>query len=77
MFELPGEVLAGLPKFSMTGNRHLHIEGHKGVLEYSGALIGINGGAALIKIYGAQLEIVSMNAEELLITGDIHKFEFE
>ena len=77
IFDLPGEVLAGMPKLEMTGNRRLHIEGHKGVLEYSGALIAINGGAALMKIYGEELEIISMNAGELLIMGNIHKFEFE
>ena len=77
MFELPGEALAGIPKLEMTGNRRLHIEGHKGVLEYSAELIAVNGGAALMKICGSQLEIVSMNAEELLITGDIRRFEFD
>ena len=77
MFELPGEALAGMPKLEMTGNRRLHIEGHKGVLEYSSVLIAVNGGAALMKICGAQLEIVSMNAEELLITGDIRRLEFD
>ena len=76
IFEIPGEALAGMTRLEMTGSRRLHIEGHKGVLEYSGALIAVNGGEKIIRIYGVQLEIISMNAEELLITGDIHKFEF-
>ena len=77
MFDLPAEVMVGVPKLELTGNQRMHIEGHNGVFEYSDALITINGGEMLMKIYGAGLEIASMNAEELLITGNIHKFEFE
>ena len=77
MLEIPGQVIAGMPKLAMSGNRHLHIESHNGVLEYDRDLIMINGGAMILKIHGAELEITSMNADELLITGNISKFEFE
>ncbi|MCL2408970.1 MAG: YabP/YqfC family sporulation protein [Oscillospiraceae bacterium] len=76
-FELPGEVLAGIPKFSLTGNRRMHIEGHRGVLGYDDAVITINCGAVVLRVYGRRLEIISMNAEELLIAGYIEKLEFE
>ena len=77
MFYLPEEVLIGLPKIIMTGNRRIQIEYHKGLLEYSETLIVVNCGKSLLKVTGDRLEIVSMTTEELLITGVIFSFEFE
>jgi sporulation protein YqfC len=76
-FDLPGEVLSGLPKLTVTGNRRVHIECHKGVVEYDGSLIAINGGSVLVKIRGEGLEIISMSAEEILIKGLIITIELE
>jgi sporulation protein YqfC len=77
LFDLPGEVVAGLPKITMTGDRRIHIENHRGLLEYDAALISVNCGGAILCVYGARLELVSMTAEELLITGAIRRVEFE
>jgi sporulation protein YqfC len=76
-FDLPGEVLAGMPKLTVTGNRRLHVECHKGIVEYDGSLIAVNGGAVLLKIRGEGLEIISMSAEEILIRGLFTAIEFE
>ena len=75
-FDLPGEVLAGMPKLTVTGNRRVHIECHKGIVEYDGGLIAVNGGSVLVKIRGEALDIVSMSAEEILIKGLIVTIEF-
>ena len=76
-FDLPGEVLAGMPKLTVTGNKRIHIESHKGILEYDSSLIVINGGAVVVKIRGQDLEIISMSAEEILIKGFVVGIEFE
>ena len=75
--ELPGELMANMPKLTMTGNRRLHIEGHKGILQHDSDMISVNGVVMLLKVHGDALEIVSMSAEELLIAGRINSFEFE
>ena len=76
-FDLPGEVLAGMSKLTVTGNRRIHIECHKGILEYDSSLIAINGGAVVVKIRGQDLEIISMSADEILIKGFVVGIEFE
>jgi sporulation protein YqfC len=76
-FDLPGEVLAGMPKLTVTGNRRLHIECHKGILEYDGSVISVNGGAVIVKIRGEGLDIISMSAEEILVRGFIVAIDFE
>ena len=75
-FDLPGEILAGMPKLTVTGNRRIHVECHKGIVEYDGSLIAINGGTVIVKIRGEALEILSMSAEEILIRGLVVTVEF-
>ncbi len=76
-FDLPGEVLAGMPKLTVTGNTRAYIECHKGILEYSASLIVINGGSVIITIRGDGLDICSMSAEEILIKGFIAGIDFD
>ena len=77
LFDLPGEALAGMPRITLTGNRRVHIDCHRGILEYTNELIAVNGGAVILKIHGERLDIASMSAEELLITGDVQRLELE
>ena len=76
-FDLPAEVLAGAPKLTLTGAGRLHIENHRGILEYGQNLITVNAGQMILKIMGSKLELVSMSAEELLITGHIAGIDLE
>ena len=36
VFDLPGDVVAGLPRIELTGSRELRMENHKGILSYGG-----------------------------------------
>lgn len=69
--DLPGDVVAGLPRIEVTGNRELRMENHKGILAYGTQEIHISGGKLVVKVRGVDLELKSMNASELLIGGTI------
>ena len=71
VFDLPGDVVAGLPRVELTGSRELRMENHKGILAYGTDEIHVSGGKLIIKIRGSNLELRAMNASELLITGEI------
>lgn len=71
VFDLPGDVVAGLPRIEVTGNRELRMENHKGILAYGSEEIHVSGGKLVIKVRGVDLELKSMNASELLIGGTI------
>ena len=71
VFDLPGDVVAGLPRIEITGSRELRMENHKGILAYGSEEIHINGGKLIVRVYGAGLELRAMNAGQLLITGEI------
>ena len=70
-FDIPGEGVAGQTRLTLTGTRRVHIENHRGVIEYNETLISVNCGDIIISITGENLELQSMNAQELLIRGDV------
>ena len=72
--DLPADV-AGLPRIELLGDRELRVEYHKGILAYGTEEIHISGGKLVIRVLGSGLELRSMNATELLITGRIHSVE--
>lgn len=75
VFDLPADVVAGLPRLELVGDRELRMENHKGILAYGTQEIHISGGAFGVKVCGDELELRVMNGLELLITGhitDIH-----
>lgn len=69
--ELPADVVAGLPRVELTGDRELRMENHRGILSYGAEEIRISGGRLIVKVRGEGLELRAMNAGELLITGAI------
>lgn len=71
VFDLPADVVAGLPRVELTGSRELRMENHKGILAYGDREIHISGGKLIVKVRGEHLELKAMNASELLITGTI------
>lgn len=72
--DLPPDV-AGLPRIELLGDRELRVEYHKGILAYGTEEIHISGGKLVIRVLGSDLELRSMNASELLVTGYIHAVE--
>lgn len=72
--DLPADV-AGLPRIELLGDRELRVEAHKGIMAYTTQEIHISGGRLVIRVLGSALELRSMTAAELLITGDIRAVE--
>ena len=77
LFDLPGEIVAGMSRVTITGGSRVFIENHKGILEYGEENISVNGGKVVIDIAGMGLEIRSMNTSEVLITGRVKNINFE
>ncbi len=77
VFDLPGDLVAGLPRVELIGDRQLRMEHHRGILAYGTEEIHISGGRIILKVRGEGLELRSMNAGALLITGRIQGIELE
>lgn len=76
LFDLPADVIAGLPHLEMIGGRQLYLEHHRGILSYSDTAIDINSGSLVVRVRGEDLELLAMTAEELRVGGRIDAVEF-
>ena len=76
LFDLPADVVAGLPHLELAGDRQFYMERHRGILAYSGEEIDINGDGMVVKVCGRGLELVSMTGEALRIQGTIDRVEW-
>ncbi|MDO4314940.1 MAG: YabP/YqfC family sporulation protein [Oscillospiraceae bacterium] len=71
LFDLPADVVAGLPRLEMVGSRQLYLEHHTGILTYSQEQIDANTAAGVLRVRGEGLTLLAMTAGELRIGGRI------
>ena len=76
LFDLPADVVAGLPRLEMVGSRQLYLEHHVGILSYSEVQIDVNTAAGVLRVKGTGLSLLAMTAEELRIGGTIETVEW-
>ena len=75
LFDLPADVIAGVPKVELVGDGELRMENHKGILSCTEEEILVSGGIYLVKITGERLEVRAMTGVEILVTGKIFGVE--
>jgi len=76
LFDLPADVVAGLPRMEMVGSRQLYLEHHVGILAYSEMQIDVNTAAGVLRVKGEGLSLLAMTAEELRVGGRIDAVEW-
>lgn len=76
LFDLPADVVAGLPRLEMVGSRQLYLEHHEGILAYSEEQIDVNTPEGILRVRGERLTLTAMTAEELRIGGAIAAVEW-
>ena len=76
LFDLPADVVAGLPRMEMVGSRQLYLEHHTGILAYSEEGIDVNTSAGVLRVQGKQLTLLAMTADVLRIGGRIQSVEW-
>lgn len=73
--ELPADLVAGLSRVELVGDREACVIRHRGLLAYSEQEIDVNADGFLVHITGEHLQLLVMTEEELRIGGRIHKAE--
>ncbi len=71
LLELPGDVLAGLPRMELVGFREFSIEPHKGLVEYEREQIIIETVVGRVSLVGRELTIRLMNSNRITVGGGI------
>lgn len=76
LFDLPADIVAGLPRLEMVGSRQLYLERHTGLLAYTEEQIDANTPAGVLRVKGERLTLLAMTAGELRIGGRIDSVEW-
>ncbi len=76
LFDLPGDVVAGLPHLEMIGHRQLYLEHHSGILSYGEDCIDVNTPGGILRITGEHLTLLAMTAGAVRIGGEIRAAEW-
>jgi len=76
VFDIPGEVVCGLPRVTVTGGRRVNVENHRGLLEYGPERISVATAAGVVRIRGDGLALDAMTDAELAATGTVVAVEF-
>ena len=76
LFDLPADVIAGLPRLEMVGGRQLYVEHHTGLLAYTENQIDANTPAGVLRVKGERLTLLAMTAGELRMGGTIDSLEW-
>ena len=76
IFDLPGEPALGVPRVTVTGTARVHVENHRGLLEYGEEQITVNAAGMMIRLRGEKMEIAAMTDLELVVTGTVLSVEF-
>ena len=76
LFDLPADVVAGLPRLELIGSRQLYLEHQTGILAYRQDQVDANTSAGVLRIRGSDLTLLAMTAGELRIGGHIAAVEW-
>ena len=74
--EIPAFGLHGLPRLTLTGDRQLLVEQHRGLTRYSAGEITIALQKGSVRLTGKNLRLVAMDKEAVLIAGEIRCVEY-
>ena len=75
-FDLPADVVAGVPKVTVTGTSQVLVENHRGLLAYSDTEVAVDGKNVRVRVRGDGLLLRAMDREMLLVTGTILGVDF-
>ncbi len=76
LFDLPMDLVAGIPHVEVLGNRQFYMEQHRGIISYGDTEIAISGSGMILRLRGRDLVLVSMTEDALRIRGEIQGIEW-
>lgn len=77
VLEMPAEIYSNNPKMTVVGFEKVMIENYKNILNYQDIFIRVNTHIGIINIHGYQLVLTQMTKDDIMITGNIEKIDFE
>lgn len=76
VLDLPEDLVQGVPRMILTGDRRLSVENHRGVDLFTSELLRLKLEEGKLEIAGEQLVILSILRDEVQIEGRIERIQF-
>lgn len=73
----PREVTSNVPRITLTGHERLHVEQHRGLIDYEPENIVLRTSCGLMRVAGAGLSFSLYTEGEALIMGRIDSVSFQ
>ena len=74
--KLPKDSMLGASIVTVTGNSEAFVENYRGIIEYNGEVILLQGKTCKIEIIGKRLSIVYYTNEDMKISGQIEQIRY-
>lgn len=74
--QVPIGTISSVPRFEISGNREVIIDGCKSILVYDENLVKLNTGKMITSFFGRSLTIRSLTPDSLVVEGFITSIEF-
>lgn len=74
--KLPKDSMLGASIVTVTGNSEAFVENYRGIIEYNGEMILLQGKTCKIEIIGKRLSIVYYTNEDMKISGRIEQIRY-
>ncbi|MDO4463201.1 MAG: YabP/YqfC family sporulation protein [Bacillota bacterium] len=74
--KLPKDSMLGASIVTVTGNSEAFVENYRGIIEYNGEMILLQGKTCKIEIIGKRLRIVYYTNEDMKISGRIEQIRY-
>ncbi len=70
-FIISPDVLQNKPLIHLSGDARLHIENHKGIIEYSPTLVRVDTSCGIFYVHGEELLVKEIDTTNILVFGQI------
>lgn len=74
---MPKDVILGVPIVTIVGAFEVNIENYQGIIEYTEQMIRIKIKNGQVRISGRHLQIEYYTNDDMMITGEIEKVEYQ
>lgn len=74
---IPKDVIMNLPCITVSGDREIYIENHKGLLGYTDTQISVSTHIGIVTIQGKDLCIERIRLEDILVSGRFSCVKYE
>ncbi|WP_461205587.1 sporulation protein YqfC [Clostridium sp. DL1XJH146] len=75
--DIPKEIVMDLPKITITANREIFIENHKGIILFEEDMIKVNSNTGVIIINGNKLRIEYLEGKTIVVSGKFSSVIYE